>query len=156
MLVNEPTVAALVVRRMIRATPDRLFAFWTEPEHLVRWWGPDGVSCLTAEVDLRPGGSYRIANRFANGDVLWIAGVFEVVERPHRLVYTWRLESASASASSERVNVSFELRGELTEVVVTHERIASAAVRTSHERGWNGCLDGLARYAQESAGFNPT
>lgn len=103
---KEPTVAALVVRRMIRATLDRLFAFWTEPEHLVRWWGPDGVSCPTAEVDLRPGGRYRIANRFSV-------------------------------------------------VVVTHERIDSAAVRTSHERGWIGCLDGLASNAQEPAGFNP-
>jgi uncharacterized protein YndB with AHSA1/START domain len=153
--VNEAIAATLVVRRMIRATPDRLFAFWTEPEHLVRWWGPNGASCPKAEVDLRPGGSYRIGNRFADGNVLWIAGVFEVVERPHRLIYTWRLESASASASSERVDVSFEWRGDLTEVVVTHERIASATARTSHERGWNGCLDGLARYAQESAASHP-
>jgi uncharacterized protein YndB with AHSA1/START domain len=153
--VNEAIAATLVVRRMIRATPDRLFAFWTEPEHLVRWWGPNGASCPTAAVDLRPGGSYRIANRFADGNVLWIAGVFEVVERPHRLIYTWRLESAAASAGSERVNVSFEWRGGLTEVVVTHERIASAAARTSHERGWDGCLDGLAHYAQKSAASNP-
>jgi uncharacterized protein YndB with AHSA1/START domain len=151
--VNEPVAATLVVRRMIRATPDRLFAFWTEPQHLVRWWGPAGVSCPAAEVDLRPGGAYRIANRFADGNVVWIAGIFEVVERPHRLVYTWQLESPSAS--SERVSVSFEWQGDVTEVVVTHERIGSAAARTSHERGWNGCLDGLARYAQEAAELNP-
>jgi uncharacterized protein YndB with AHSA1/START domain len=151
---NEPPVdavsdryaATLVVRRIIRATPEKLFAAWTEPEQLIHWWGPDGVSCPSAEIDLRPGGSYRIANRFPDGTLVWISGVFELVEPPHRLIYTWRLEAASASI--ERVSVNFEPRDSGTEVVVTHERIGSAAARTTHERGWSGCLDGLARYAQ--------
>jgi uncharacterized protein YndB with AHSA1/START domain len=138
-------VAALVVRRIIRATPEKLFAAWTQPEQLIRWWGPDGVSCPTAEIDLRPGGSYRIANRFADGALIWISGVFEVVEAPHRLVYTWRLEAVSASI--ERVSVNFEPCEAGTEVVVTHERIGSTAARITHERGWNGCLDGLVRFA---------
>jgi len=146
---NEPDVATLVVRRLSRATPERLFAFWTEPEHLMRWWGPNGASCPAAEIDLRAGGSYRIANRFADGNVVWIAGVFEEIQRPHRLVYTWQLEKPAASR--ERVSVSFEPHGDMTQVIVTHERIAGAAARTSHERGWNGCLDGLARYVGESA-----
>jgi len=137
-------VAALVVRRIIRATPEKLFAAWTRPEQLIQWWGPDGASCPTAEIDLRPGGSYRIANRLADGALIWISGVFEVVEFPHRLVFTWRLEALSTSI--ERVSVNFEPRDAGTEVVVTHERIGSAAARTTHERGWNGCLDGLVRY----------
>jgi uncharacterized protein YndB with AHSA1/START domain len=136
----------LVVRRMIHATPEKLFAAWTEAAHLVHWWGPEGVSCPTAEIDLRVGGSYRIANRFPDGTLLWIAGVFEVVEPPHRLVYTWGLEPLSKTA--ERVTVCFERHDTTTEVVVTHERIDDAAARAGHERGWNGCLDGLARHME--------
>jgi len=150
-IMAEPPVATLVVRRIIRATPERLFAAWTEPQQLVHWWGPEGVSCPVAEVDLRPGGRYRIANRFADGTLVWIAGVFEVVEPPRRLIYTWQLESAAAASVPtlpERVSVCFEARDSATEVIVTHERIASAAARTSHELGWSGCLDGLARYAE--------
>jgi len=138
--------ATLVVRRTIYATPEKLFAAWTEPGHLVHWWGPEGVSCPAAEIDLRAGGTYRIANRFPDGTLLWIAGVFEVVEPPHRLIYTWRLESQSMTA--ERVTVCFEPRNSSTEVIVTHERIADAASRVRHEHGWNGCLDGLVRYAE--------
>jgi uncharacterized protein YndB with AHSA1/START domain len=139
-------VAALVVRRIIRATPDKLFAAWTRPEQLMQWWGPEGVSCPAAEIDLRPGGRYRIANRFADGALIWISGVFEVVQAPHRLVYTWCLEAGSASI--ERVSIDFKPCDTGTEVVVTHERIGSAAARITHERGWSGCLDGLVRYAQ--------
>jgi uncharacterized protein YndB with AHSA1/START domain len=104
----------------------------------VHWWGPQGVTCPTAEVDLRVGGAFRLANRFPDGSVLWIAGVFEVIERPDRLVYTWELE---------RVTVSFVRCAEATEVIVTHERIADAAALKGHEQGWEGCLDGLAQYA---------
>jgi uncharacterized protein YndB with AHSA1/START domain len=139
--------ATLIVRRRIHATPEKLFAAWTEPAHLVQWWGPQGVACPAAEIDLRVGGAYRIANRFPDGTIVWIAGVFELIEPPDRLVYTWRLESQDGPL--ERVTVCFDRLGASTEVVVTHERIADEATRTSHERGWGGCLDSLVRYAEQ-------
>jgi uncharacterized protein YndB with AHSA1/START domain len=141
-----PTVAALVVRRTIRARPEALFAAWTDPQQLVRWWGPEGVTCAAAEIDLRIGGSYRIANRMPDGSTLWIAGEFELIEPPSRLIYSWRLEIPEAS--TERVSVSFVPRDSVTEVIVTHERIASMVARTRHESGWIGCLAGLARLAE--------
>jgi uncharacterized protein YndB with AHSA1/START domain len=151
---NEPPIdpvpkklaATLVVRRRINATPEKLFAAWTQPALLVRWWGPQGVACPAAEINLRVGGSYRIANQFPDGRVIWIAGVFEVIEPPHRLTYTWKLESGNEPV--ERVTVCFEAHGRATEVVVTHERIPDEAARISHERGWNGCLDSLVMYAE--------
>jgi uncharacterized protein YndB with AHSA1/START domain len=142
---HAPYVAALVVRRTIRARPEALFAAWTEPQQLMRWWGPEGVTCTAAEIDLRVGGRYRIANRMPDGSTLWIAGEFEVIEAPSRLIYSWRLEIPGAS--TERVSVSFVPRDTGTEVIVTHERIASDAARTQHESGWIGCLAGLARFA---------
>jgi len=142
---HEKLAATLVVRRRIQATPEKLFAAWTQPEHLVHWWGPQGVACPAAEIDLRVGGGYRIANRFPDGTVVWIAGIFELIEPPRRLMYTWKLESQSGSA--ERVTVCFELLDGSTEVTVTHERIADEAARNSHERGWAGCLNSLVRYA---------
>jgi uncharacterized protein YndB with AHSA1/START domain len=81
-----------------------------------------------------------------HGTLVWIAGVFEAIEPPHRLRYTWSLEPQQGSV--ERVTICFEAHGPSTEVVVTHERIPSEAARTSHERGWTGCLDGLVRYAE--------
>jgi uncharacterized protein YndB with AHSA1/START domain len=136
----------LVVRKTIRASAEALFDAWTEPERLMKWWGPQSVVCIAAEVDLRVGGRYRIANQFPDGKILWIAGAFETIERPHKLVYTWAIEPAAGA--SERVTVVFVPRGEGgdSEVIVTHERIANAAARDMHEQGWRGCLDGLAQY----------
>jgi glutathione S-transferase len=143
------STASLIVRRTIRAGTERLFDAWTQPEQLKKWWGPASVECIDAKVELRVGGRYRIANQFPDGRVLWIAGEFESIERPKRLVYTWRLESTDGPP--ERVTVTFEAHGSETEVVVTHERIPTKAMRDMHEQGWLGCLDGLAEFVFSAA-----
>jgi len=142
--------AVLIVRRSIRASPERIFDAWTQPKHLKQWWGPKSVECIDAEVDLRVGGGYRIANQFPDGKILWISGEFEVIERPHTLVYTWRVGADAVAA--ERVTVTFEAHGEATEVIVAHERIPTEAMRDMHEQGWVGCLDGLVDYFEEAQG----
>jgi uncharacterized protein YndB with AHSA1/START domain len=133
---------ALVSRRTIRASATRLFEAWTEPEQLRAWWGPRPVTCSGAEVDLRVGGRYRIANSLPDGRTLVIEGEFQVVEPPHKLVYTWRAGDDQAS----RVTVRFEPRADATEVIVIHEQIPDEHMRDSHEEGWSGCLDGLMQF----------
>lgn len=139
-------ILALVVRRTIRASAARLFEAWTQPAQLRHWWGPEGVVCIEAAVDLRVGGRYRIANRLPDGKVLWIVGEFEIIEAPYKLVYSWALEPASGP--TERVTVQFRPQGDATEVIVTHEGVPSLAIRQRHEQGWDGCLGGLANYLQ--------
>jgi uncharacterized protein YndB with AHSA1/START domain len=135
-------VPSLIVRRWIRAAPERLFAAWTDPTLLVHWWGPRDVTCIGAEVDLRVGGAYRLANRLPDGAVLYIAGEFERIAPPHELVYTWRLESVPNPV--ERVTVRFTPRDGGTDVIVVHDRVRDPALREQHAAGWEGCLEGLA------------
>lgn len=140
------TALTLVVRRTIRASAEKLFGAWTEPSQLKSWWGPKDVRCIGAELDLRIGGSYRIGNQLPDGAIIWIAGEFELIEPPRKLVFTWRLEEAESA--SERVTVQFEPAGDATEVIVTHQRIATRQLRQQHEQGWIGCLESLDRYAR--------
>ena len=146
---QHPSGLTLIVRRLIAARPELLFAAWTEADKFVRWWGPRGVVCKSADIDLRVGGLYRIANRLPDGNLVWISGEFELIERPSRIAYSWRVEPGSAETS--RVTVLFVAKGEKTEVVVTHERIASEETRQDHEHGWIGCLEGLRAYAERSS-----
>jgi uncharacterized protein YndB with AHSA1/START domain len=134
----------LIVRRTIRASASRVFEAWTQPEQLCAWWGPRPVSCASAQVDLRVGGRYRIVNLLPDLSLLAIEGVFQVVEVPRKLVYTWKM--GDGAEESSLVTVRFEPEGDSTEVIIAHEQIPSAAVRDSHEHGWRGCLDGLERH----------
>lgn len=131
----------LVTRRAIRASAEALFEAWTNPDQLRAWWGPRPVTCNGAEVDLRVGGRFRIDNLLPDGAVVVIEGEFRAIDRPRELVYTWRMSGENESL----VTVRFEPKGDMTEVVVIHERIADEPTRVSHEDGWRGCLEGLER-----------
>jgi uncharacterized protein YndB with AHSA1/START domain len=137
----------LVVRRTIKASPQRLFDAWTQPRQLCAWWGPRPVRCASAEVDLRIGGRYRIVNALPDGGTVTIEGEFRAIDSPHELVYTWRIDDDAGALSL--VTVRFEPQGRATEVIVIHEQIASPVVRESHQKGWLGCLDGLEGYVSE-------
>jgi uncharacterized protein YndB with AHSA1/START domain len=135
----QPT--ALSLTRIIRAPREKVFAAWTDPEQLRQWWGPGPVTCPEAEVDLREGGAYRLANREADGSITWISGRFERVRAPEELVYTW----AVSFLPDERtlVRVTFLPHADGTELTVVHERFAVEAVRDMHLQGWGACIDKL-------------
>ena len=141
---NAKTSLNLRIQRLIPASPERVFEAWTNPDELKKWWGPGVVRCPSAEVDLRVGGRFRIANELPDGTVLWIGGEFEAIERPRLLIYTWIVETASPT--TERVTVKFEVVDQGTEIILDHELIQTPAIRDDHQRGWFGCLDGLVEY----------
>lgn len=135
----QPT--SLNLRRLIRAPREEVFAAWTEPELLRQWWGPGPVSCPEAEVDLRDGGAYRLANLETDGSITWISGRFERVRAPEELVYTWSVSVIPGDPTL--VRVMFLPHAEGTELVLTHERFAVEALRDMHLQGWGGCIDKL-------------
>ena len=95
----------LEVSRRIAASPERLFAAWTTPSQLLSWWGPKGVRCTHADLDLVVGSRYRLRNELPDGGVTVIVGEFLVIEPPTRLVYTWSFEGGTEDP--ERVTVTF-------------------------------------------------
>jgi uncharacterized protein YndB with AHSA1/START domain len=140
--------AALRLERTFAATAEEVFDAWTNPEVLERWWAaaPTWTS-PGCEVDLRPGGRYRLSMRDdANGRTHVVGGEFREVDRPRRLVYTWRWEGAPDESV---VTVEFQTAGDTTTVVIEHSGLPAEAARAEHERGWNGTLDNLARRVLE-------
>lgn len=134
-------IPALVLRRTYATTPDALFAAWTMPETASKFLGPGEVKA-TAEMDVRPGGAYRIAMRRPEGDV-WVAkGEYREVLRPRRLVMTWRWEEDDAADEHDSLlTLEFNEVAGGTELVLTHERLASVESRQGHSEGWNLILD---------------
>src|SRR2546423_15173898 len=82
--------ATLTLRRSFASPREKVFRAWTEPEHLRSWWGPPGYETIEADVDLRPGGAYRLAMRKApDGAPFFLTGTYREVLPPERLAYTW-------------------------------------------------------------------
>lgn len=47
----------LTLERVFRAAPAQVYAAWTDPEALPRWFGPEGFACATRAIDVRVGAS---------------------------------------------------------------------------------------------------
>ncbi|MGQ0573343.1 MAG: SRPBCC family protein [Pseudonocardia sp.] len=138
----------LHVQRRFAAPPERVFAAWTEPEVLRRWWaaGPDW-SCTSVETDVRVGGRYRLAMTGPGTGEHVVGGEYLEVQPPHRLVYTWAWEGADAAGGGPPTTlVAVEFRPEAgggTTVVVTHTGFPGPAERDQHATGWAACLANL-------------
>lgn len=143
------TITPLVVSRVVRADPETVFRAWTEPEQLKRWSAPEGIQVASAEVDLSVGGRYHIRMQSAEGPEHNAVGVYRVIERPKRLVYTWSWEEKEHDVGETLVTVEFNPIGnDSTEVVLTHDLFPSEEAKGSHETGWASVLDRLeAMYA---------
>src|SRR5215207_6544179 len=98
----------LEITRVFDAPRELVFKVWTQPEHLVRWWGPKGFTTPSCQIDVRPGGAYRTLIRSAEGKDHWMRGVYREVVPPERLVMRFAWEDENGEPGHETlVTVSF-------------------------------------------------
>jgi acetyl esterase/lipase len=77
----------VVITRIFDAPRELVFKAWTEPERLMRWWGPRGFTNPVCETDVRPGGAWRIVMRAPNGAEYPGGGVYlEQLARGSKLI----------------------------------------------------------------------
>lgn len=144
-MASPSTQQALLVemRRTIAATPETLFAAWTDPTQFGKWFPPDPEQRLTiVEMDARTGGAYRIGVIVAPGKPAWtVRGFYKEVTPPKRIVFTWAWDGDDYSWGESVVSIDFVPRGASTEIILKHEGFATEESRTNHEGGWKACLD---------------
>jgi uncharacterized protein YndB with AHSA1/START domain len=139
--------SAIRVERTFRAGVDAVFAVWTSPEMLRRWYAP-GVDWDTplAELDARVGGRLRVAMRDPAGDVFAGGGEYREVDPPRRLVFTWTWDRPEAGEGTQLVEVDFTDNGNgTTTVVLINRGLRDEQSRESHREGWDGSFDNLDR-----------
>lgn len=108
------------------APPERVYAHFTDPELIVRWFCPNPDLPTTAELDVRPGGDWRVTM----GD--WVVGGSYIeVEPVTRLVFTFDWEHDDEDPTTVTVQITPE--GVLTRLVLEHEE---SSTDSGHEEGW--------------------
>ncbi|HEX6177456.1 MAG TPA: SRPBCC domain-containing protein [Thermoanaerobaculia bacterium] len=112
----------MTIRREIEASTEELFDAWLDPDRLARWMPPSGAAG-SVDLDPREGGSFEIVTHTREG-ALPYRGTYIAIERPRRLVFTWR--SPMTSDEEATVTVHFRAAGAKTEVIVTYQPPATA------------------------------
>ena len=78
----------LVLERVVDVPPSLVWAAWTQPDHLKRWFAPAPFSTPECEIDLRPGGMFRTVMRSPEGEEFDNVGCYLEVVENERLVFT--------------------------------------------------------------------
>lgn len=140
---------------------------WTDADQLKVWYRPDDSwATPVAEIDLRPGGSYRIGLTPPIGPTFYEVGTYRQVALPDLLVYTVRYEGhhpqfagahldEPTGAEMEKyetvITAVFEdLPAGATRVVVNHTGYRTEEDRDRHREGWPRFVEHLARYCSAS------
>jgi uncharacterized protein YndB with AHSA1/START domain len=103
------------------------------------------VTSAEAVLDVRVGGTYRIVMKGQDRDHVH-TGVYQVVERDSKLVFTWTQEGNDVATL---VTVEFLGQGSESELVLTHERFTKPDVAKRYESGWGTIAEKLAAYLTE-------
>jgi uncharacterized protein YndB with AHSA1/START domain len=107
----------ILLTRVFEARQELVYEAWTNPEHLVNWYGPNGFRTTVHEMDVRPGGQWRLTMRGPDGRDYKNRIVFLEVDAPRRLVYKHEPEEGSEPVSFIST-VTFVKRGERTELTM--------------------------------------
>jgi len=142
-LVTRPS---LTLKRRIDAIPEKVFAAWTDPEKIARWFGPSQAKpgSVRAEIDLRVGGRYRISFEGGNGEYFQVDGVYREVTPNARIAFSWAWHSTPERES--QVTVSLRPDGGGTLLTLHHQQLFDEAARDGHARGWTELFDKLEKY----------
>lgn len=141
---SEPTGRfVLEHKRELDATPERVFKLLTEPDELVKWWGPHGFTTPEVSVDLRVGGAYRFTMQPPEGEAFHLSGEFIEVHRPVKLSFTFRWDEPDPDDRQTVVVLSLENIGGATAVALSQGDFSTEERLELHRGGWSESFEKL-------------
>ncbi len=140
---------AVLVRR-IAARPAIVFDALVNADAIASWWGPADEPIISAKWDPRVNGSFQVRFRTADGREHECAGQFLEIDKPTRVVLSWRWAHGGEPdevAADHVSRVEFRLRAidTGTELTLIHSALTTEVSARSHEGGWGGALEKLLR-----------
>jgi len=137
---------SLTLKRRLNAPPAKVWAAWTDPEKIARWFGPSETrdGSVRAELDVRVGGRFRASFNTADGEYHQVGGVYREVAPNERLVFSWAWHSTPEQEAL--VTVTLRPDGAGTLLTLHHEQFFDQSAADGHRNGWTGSLDKLESY----------
>lgn len=114
---TEQDARSIVTTRVFDAPRELVFAAWTDPKHLVQWWGPTGFTTTVRSIEVRPGGIWRFVMHGPDGRDYENRIVYDEIVKPERLVYSHG-GGEEVEPVQFRVTVTFEDLGGKTRLTM--------------------------------------
>lgn len=153
------------IARTFDAPRDLVWAVFTQPEHIINWWSSPGTTCVSCDMDLRPGGVFHYALKAEDGAIMWGKWLIQEVTPPetvraitsfsdenrgttrHAMAPEWPLETYAEMLFSEPAAGKTTMTIHWTPYNASEvERALFAASHDSMNGGWGVTLGNLQTY----------
>jgi len=139
----------LAIKRNFPAAPEKVFAFVTKAEHLLKWWGPEGVNLVDCTLDFTRPGAWSSTLVNADGKRFKMSGKVTDIDPPESIEFTFGWHDEDDVRGHES-HVRFEVKPDGaggTHFTVFHNGLADDESAANHEMGWTSTLVKLERIA---------
>jgi uncharacterized protein YndB with AHSA1/START domain len=110
----------IVLSRVVEAPADVVFRAFTDPDHVVHWWGPFGFTNTIHEMDIRPGGIWRLTMHGPDGTDYPNLSQFTDVTPGRRLAFSHGSGRAADPSFDAEITFAQEAGGTHVTLCQTH------------------------------------
>jgi uncharacterized protein YndB with AHSA1/START domain len=151
--------STVMITRTVNAPRKLVFAAFTDPVHIAQFWGPAGFASTVCEMDLRPGGKFRLEMRAPDGAIYTCEGTYREIVAPERVVYAGGPDCGHPCGGGipPQALVTITLAESAGQTTVTIETCfesadgRDAAVKHGFSMGWKQTLARLANLTEGAA-----
>lgn len=142
----------ITISRLIHAPRELVFDAWTDPKHLIKWWGPQGFTNTFHEINVKPGGVWRFIMHGPDGVDYPNFIIFRELVKPERI--TWTHGEDENEATHFQSSAIFEREGNHTRLTLkslfpTAEERDRVIREYGAIEGGNSTLDSLEEYVAQ-------
>ena len=134
----------LTIQRTLAAPIDLVWEAWTNPEHIIKWWGPKGMETRIEAHELKPGGQWKFIMQMPDGSDFIAEGEYQEIDAPHKLVTSANFRPMTEGVTLE---VILEAVGDKTQftfnVIHPTEEYCKQQEAMGFYNGWGSTFDRL-------------
>lgn len=139
----------LTLERHFPAAPETVFAYISRTEHLLKWWGPEGMNVPEHDLAFDRTGPWYSVMTNDQGQRYKVSGHVTHVDPPHSIGFTWAWHDEDDRRGVES-HVTIRLvpaQDGGTLFSLDHADLPDDETAANHERGWSSALRKLERLA---------
>jgi uncharacterized protein YndB with AHSA1/START domain len=142
--------STFVIERTYAATPERVFAAWSDQSAKAQWFGPGEKHADSYSLDFREGGREHLSAPMPDGVVYSFDAVYADIVPAQRIVHTYDMHRDDARISVSVATIEFEAIGDSTRLTLTEQGVFLDGLDAPAERehGTNAMLDVLRSHLQ--------
>lgn len=147
----------LLITRIFSTPRELVWKAWTEPERVMRWWGPKYFTSPICKMDFRVGGSYHFCMQSPEGEDFWSTGVYLEIIPLEKIVCTDSFADENGNVVPAtyydmeedfplelELTITFEDHNGNTKMILRHIGIPEGITQELTKQGWNESFDKLA------------